>query len=173
VKKWLDSDIILKEYDNEEYQECDYGVTNIDPRRIIALSRQCDEHKLESLRKKVQAYGWNDPNPQTLDIYRLPTGDYVVASGGNHRAVLSNELGLKSIPAAVTVLLPVSEIPSHIMDRIAELDRTRRQLWLMLRDIPHDAIHTRQPYYQKLMECDEEKNTILKRCVDRLGWTPT
>jgi hypothetical protein len=176
AKQWGDSDAILEEFMNEDYQECEYGTTDIDPRKIIALSRPYEEiihdKKIESLRKKVQIHGWDDPCPQTLHVYRLPTDDYVVGSGGNHRTVLSNELGLTSIQAEVTVFLPRSEIPQHIIDRLTDLDRISRELWKELRNMPEEDFQEHQSVYDQLSACDEEKDSTLKSVVDRLDWSP-
>lgn len=57
---------------------------------------------MQLLKEKVEKYGWNDPFPQSLHLVKLPSDEYAVESGGNHRAILSNELGLTEIRASIT-----------------------------------------------------------------------
>jgi hypothetical protein len=58
-----------------------------------------------------------------------PHHSYVVGAGGNHRAILSSELGLINIKADVTVIIPVSEIPQLIIKPITELEHASEPLY--------------------------------------------
>ncbi|AYB37562.1 hypothetical protein [Brevibacillus laterosporus] len=68
-KKWLESDLIISKYENEGCYFVDAGIQ--------------------------KSEGCADSMPYDLYIIELPNGDYIVGKGGNHRAVLSNQLDIK------------------------------------------------------------------------------
>ena len=85
----------------------DDEIMDINPQRIIALNDNFDyeeiieDYKMKHLKKSVEENGWQNKNIQTFNLLMLPNGDLLVNGAGNHRAVLSKELGLTSIKASV------------------------------------------------------------------------
>lgn len=122
---WLNSNVIINNYENL-CMSCAVGLRTINPKRIVALSRPYAEISIDSnmstLRRRVSEQGWKDPQPKMLDVFRVPDGTLIVVRGGNHRAVLANELALTEVTANVTVLVPYEAIPASVMDRHAELE---------------------------------------------------
>ena len=107
MKKWLETDKELEPY-YDDFDFIDVGIQTIDPRKIIALSRKYvtifNDNSMQKLKAKVLEHGWNDPFPQSLHLVKLPSDVFVVESGGNHRAILANEMGLTEIMANITVI---------------------------------------------------------------------
>ncbi|MGE5705056.1 MAG: hypothetical protein ACM32O_21210 [Clostridia bacterium] len=108
MKKWKNSEEVIESFKKTTTKGCETiecGVLEIDPRKIIALDLDYndikDDYKMKELKESVKKNGWTNQNPQTLCLLEFPNGEYVVNGGGNHRAVLSNELGLKGIQATV------------------------------------------------------------------------
>ncbi|MGV6935884.1 hypothetical protein ACWA2B_10255 [Paenibacillus sp. CMM36] len=82
----------------------------IDPKKIIGLSRELREVKLERLRMKILNNGWQDESPTDFKLIKTLDGNFVVANGGNHRAYLSNELGIKEVKARVWVHIELNKL---------------------------------------------------------------
>lgn len=108
----------------------------MDPSRFIALSSDyemvCDDYRMRQLRDKVNKNGWNDPDPSTLKLTRLPHGDYVVDGFGNHRALLANEMGLKQIFANVRHIYHISTFPQSLFDTADKLMKEYRRTKVFL-----------------------------------------
>ena len=108
IKRWHESNKALEQYN--PYHILNYGLSWVKPQDIYALSLplktvRCDK-KSQRLKASVIANGWNDQYPSDLHLCRLPNGLFVVASGGNHRAYLANQLKIPLIQAYVSILLP-------------------------------------------------------------------
>ncbi|TRZ39300.1 hypothetical protein CEQ21_07990 (plasmid) [Niallia circulans] len=133
-KMWLDADDILSKYTDGNFQAIEVGIQEIDPSKIIALSLDYetikDDYKMEKLKEKVKGIeDWEDLDPRSLYLYKTPEGTYFVGSGGgNHRSVLTNELGISKIKANVTNLYPRSTFPKEITDITDKLYIKREQL---------------------------------------------
>jgi hypothetical protein len=82
-------------------------IKEVDPQKIVAINETYDypsilnDFKMERLKKSVKGNGWTDEDPSTISLLELPNGDLLVAGQGNHRAVLSKELSIAKIKAAV------------------------------------------------------------------------
>jgi hypothetical protein len=128
MKNWLN----YRELDVfNDISVCTVGICLIDPTNIIALSRPyeqiCNDSNMQYLRESVAKRGWQDPHPQTLHLLRLPEGQYTVSSGGNHRAILSNELGLKEIKSLISVLIPQSFLNDKTKKLLSKASDKRTQ----------------------------------------------
>ncbi|WP_339820676.1 hypothetical protein MKZ15_06190 [Paenibacillus sp. FSL R7-0216] len=134
-KKWLDSDQEIDRIQNSNnYISVELGIITVDPTEIIGLSRKLEENDLIYLRNKIINMGWKDINPRGISLVLRPEGGYVVGSGGNHRAIISNELGIKEITAEVIAYIDKSKMTDeekeHIRleeEKISELNRSIRQ----------------------------------------------
>lgn len=124
-KQWQNTYAVLEPYKNGKYISVDAGVRSIDPSRIIALSLPYEDivtdHKMNNLRNSVDQYGWENRNPRSISLMRLPNGDYIVDGGGNHRAVVTNEKGIKQIQASVTVIMPGDQIDPQTISNAEKL----------------------------------------------------
>lgn len=132
MKKWLDSEDVLSKYSDGNFQGVEVGIQEIDFSKIIALSIDYemvkDEYRMKKLKEKVNEKGWDDPEPSDLYLYQTRKGNYAVGSSGNHRSVLSNELGISKIKANVTKIYPKTTFPEEITDSIEKLYIERAQL---------------------------------------------
>lgn len=131
-KKWLNSDDVLSQYKDGNYQGVTIGIQPVDPSKIIGLSMDYDmvknDRRMKQLKANVESNGWDDPNPKTLSLIQTPTGEYVVTSGGNHRAVLSNELMLPQIYANVYRIYQISSFTQSILDSVKKLNKEKAEL---------------------------------------------
>ncbi|MEK3917209.1 hypothetical protein [Paenibacillus sp. FSL H7-0331] len=101
-KVWIDLDDVLEKLqDSSRYIYVDLGVQVVYPTEIVALSRELSPRKLKRLHLSVMENGWQDICPADLSLLKIPDGRYAVDDGGNHRAYISNELGIKEIKASV------------------------------------------------------------------------
>lgn len=132
---WKRSDEILEGLDQSNlYMTIELGIQTINPQKIIALSRIPVESQLESLRNKVRAAGWSDPTPQGIHLVLLPDSDqFVVCSGGNHRAVISKELNLDSIQACISTYLKKELLSIDDTEFIVDRERSVNEKYMMLR----------------------------------------
>ncbi|MBM7572665.1 hypothetical protein [Aquibacillus albus] len=154
----------------EPYGEClylDYGVTKINPKNIIGLSYSgvVSEEKLVRLVELVNASGWNDNSPQDLHLLLLPNGYFTVSTGGNHRTILSNKMGLDWIKANVEVLIPYERVSPEVKGQLQSLEKTIEK---------EDEIFTQvfkeeQAYYDKLEEPPSELHEKRKQQEKKLG----
>lgn len=112
-KKWLDADRLIEKYDDPKYIHVDIGINTIDPSKIVALSRELDDFKLKRLRENVAKNGWQDKSPMDFMLFKTPDGKFAVGGGGNHRAFLSNEMGLNEVKAQVTTVFLKSQFSSE------------------------------------------------------------
>lgn len=130
-RDWLDSNELIEAI-GEEYLRCDVGICCVCPMQIVGLSlpyaEVVSDRQMNSLRERVKSTGWNDPHPNGLHLYLMPEGDYLVNSGGNHRAVLANELKLCEIKASVTVVVPRLSVDRDLLGLIDDLESQNSQL---------------------------------------------
>lgn len=139
-KQWQVSEEVTSKY--APFTSFDLGRVCVSPNKIIGLTFPVGEirhdSKMESLRQSVSSHGWNDKCPGDLHLYLLPDGNYTVATGGNHRSYLSNELNIDLIEAVVSVLIPFSLIPEDIQEKheyfYAEYDRYNEKAVQLNRD---------------------------------------
>lgn len=123
-KIWIDLDEEIEELSqSDDYFYINLGIKTIDPTKIVALSREPDRNRLNSLREKIRQNGWQDIMPRTLSLLLMPNGTYAVDSGGNHRAVTSNEFGIKSIQADVGTYMNISLLTNEELSNIEEKER--------------------------------------------------
>ncbi|KGP77418.1 MULTISPECIES: hypothetical protein [Paenibacillus] len=134
-ENWKSSDSIIEEYEKSGlYMSIELGMRTIDPKSIIALSRIPVESKLVSLRNKVNKHGWKDPTPQGLHLVLLPdTEHHVVCSGGNHRAVISNELKIEKIQASVSAYLNINLMSEDELLYIEEKEKEIGRMFVQIR----------------------------------------
>lgn len=129
-KIWIDLDDEIEELgQSDEYFYINLGIKTIDPRKIVALSRELDRNKLNALREKIRQNGWQDIMPSTLSLLLMPNGTYAVDSGGNHRAVASNEFGIKTIQADVGTYMIKSLLTNEELSTIEEKERMRTNIF--------------------------------------------
>lgn len=119
-KRWLTTNKAVKMF--RPYDVVDLGITWINPKDIIGLLFPVKEikndEKIQRLRQLVNSNGWDDKTPSDLHLYFLPNGKFTVATGGNHRSYLSNELNIPKIKAYVTILLPINSIPEVVKSKV-------------------------------------------------------
>jgi len=131
-KDWLDSKKVIQQYIGGQHIGVDIGVITIDPSKIIGLCIDYDfvinDERMKKLKDIVASKGWKDPNPETLSLTELPTGEFIVSTGGNHRSVLANELGIKEIYAAVYRLYPKNTFPPSVLDSYVKLQEEKLQI---------------------------------------------
>ncbi|MDN8593076.1 hypothetical protein Q0V21_30575 [Paenibacillus sp. 11B] len=132
---WKSSDSIIEEYENSgSNMSIELGIRTIDPKSIIALSRIPVESQLASLRNKVHKHGWKDPTPRGLHLVLLPdTAHHVVCSGGNHRAVISNELKIEKIQASVSAYLNIDLLSEDELLYIEKKEKEIRRVFMKIR----------------------------------------
>lgn len=123
-KRWMLFDQVVKPY--KPYVTVDYGIMPVSPSDIVGLSLPVSKvrngDKLKELRNSVEQKGWKDDCPADLHLYRLPNGKYTVASDGNHRTFLSNQLDVPKIKAMVSLLIPENYIPENIKAKVEEYE---------------------------------------------------
>ena len=151
-KKWLNVEELLAKYPN--YHHYHLGITEVDPSKIIGLSRSpkeiANDAEMASLMENVKRYGWKDHAPEGLHLIQFPDFTYSVCNGGNHRAYLANQLNLKCISALVDVLIPETILS---VDCVLELKELNRQYELLAKNlrrllgVPYDE--------RKQQICDE------------------
>ncbi|NKF05288.1 hypothetical protein J1C67_14475 [Clostridium gasigenes] len=79
----------------------------IDPQMIIAINSDYEypeilnDYKMKRLEESVISNGWLNNNIGDFSLLMLPNGHLVVNGNGNHRAVLSKEMKIKSVIANV------------------------------------------------------------------------
>lgn len=133
TKEWLDVEEVYTIYE-KTCLSCLIGIKYINPQRIIALSRPYkeiyDDHDMRQLNARIQNEGWRDKDPEGIDVYRTPNGAFFINNGGNHRAILSNELGIKCIQAQVTVLVPYKDIAAGVLDPLQVVISQRDTLFI-------------------------------------------
>lgn len=108
-KIWIDlNGEIHNLHESGDYLSVELDIQIINPASILSLSRELDQARLEALRKSIRENGWLDLSPNSIGLIMMPDGRYAVSSGGNHRAFVSNEFGIKEIKARVTAYLSKS-----------------------------------------------------------------
>jgi hypothetical protein len=133
-KVWIDlDDEIERIQSSDEYIYIKLGIKEIDPSLIVALSRELNQDKLESLRERVQEHGWRDVSPRDLDLILMPNGKYAVDGGGNHRAFLSNELGIKQIKADIGTFMKKDHLTAEQLAYIEARERERSTIFKEIR----------------------------------------
>ncbi|MBR8644250.1 hypothetical protein KEH51_05200 [[Brevibacterium] frigoritolerans] len=76
---------------------------------------------MKKLKEAVTLNDWDNQYANTLSLIQIPSGEFVVTPGGNHRAMLAKELGLTSIEASVHRIFPISVFPSNVINKVKEL----------------------------------------------------
>lgn len=85
-------------------------IMDINPQRIIAINNNysyeeiISDPKMERLKESFKTNGWINTDIRSIlsfTLLMLPNGDILANGGGNHRSVLSKELGLTSVKAYV------------------------------------------------------------------------
>ncbi|PIC87996.1 hypothetical protein CSV72_02275 [Sporosarcina sp. P20a] len=114
-KVWGDSDVIATEFfdinKDREIKRLKGEIIEIDPSKIVALASNYSyetvfqDNKMKKLIASVKKNGWINEGLNSFSLVMFPNGNMVVGSGGNHRAVLANELGLKSVKAFVSKIV--------------------------------------------------------------------
>jgi hypothetical protein len=130
-KRWKDSDKIIEPYRNS--QTVDLGVIDVKTKKIIGLSIPenellKDDEKWSYLKGEIEKHGWNDPYPQTLHLYYMPTKKFVVGAGGNHRTYLANQMKIDQVKALVTVFIPEHCFTSKVNKRLDAINQNRKRL---------------------------------------------
>lgn len=110
----LSSEEVIKKFKIENkdrrVRTVDIWIQDIDPSKIIGINfpysypEILEDHKMKKLKMKIKTKEDWDMCPNkamTLNILKFPNGDLVVNGSGNHRAVLSKELGMRKIKANV------------------------------------------------------------------------
>ena len=155
-KKWLNIEELLEKYPN--YQLYYLGITEVDPSKIIGLSRSLKEiandAEMASLKKNVKRYGWKDPAPEGLLLIQFPDFTYSVCNGGNHRAYFANQLHLKRIPAHVDVLIPET---SFSPDCALEFKKLTRQVEVLMEKF-RELLGV--PYNEQKQQLIDESNAL-------------
>lgn len=130
TKEWLRGEDVLG---SDGYRYVDIGVIYVKTEEIIALSlwppeKVATDEKMVRLIDKVKREGWNDPFPQTINLYKIPNGKYIVGEGGNHRPMLASELGISEILANVCIVIPEDFIPLDANREIVSIETKIRAL---------------------------------------------
>jgi len=122
--KWLMFDEVVEGY--SPYRIANLGSRYINPRNIIGFSLSEKEilnsGKLMYLSENVKVQGWKPIHLQDFELILLPNGKFTVGNGGNHRAYLSKQLTLESIPAHIEVLIPQNLMSESTIKKIKELE---------------------------------------------------
>lgn len=117
-------DQVVKPY--KPFVTVDYGIIPVSVDDIIGLSLPVNKirngEKLKELRQSIKQEGWKDHSPEDLHLYRLPDGNYTVASDGNHRIFLSNQMDITKIKARVSLLIPENYIPENMKAKIVDYE---------------------------------------------------
>lgn len=110
---WRYTEDVIEEfkikYKNRVVDTDDAVLMDINPERIVAINNIfnypdiLNDYKMKRLRKSYEENGWinNHKGIGGFCFLMLPNGDLLVNGGGNHRAVLVKEEGLKSVKAIV------------------------------------------------------------------------
>ncbi|MEV5024802.1 hypothetical protein [Paenibacillus sp. LPE1-1-1.1] len=187
-KKWRPANEIIEDYD--EYELCYLDLCDVFPDDIIGLSlwppeKLIADEKMTRLYQSILQNGWKDEFPGDLDLYLLPTGKFVVSYGGNHRAVISNELSVPKIKANVDLLIPRSLLSEDVINHISILRKNEQQLnhaakeisfFLNSKDIYRDQYPDKIKEFNQL--CEQAKkstnkvNEILKNEAYKLELIP-
>lgn len=105
----------FKDKDRKDYVTTNHKIEKINPQKIIGITPTykypdiLNDRKTLRLKEKIEKFGgWDNDEfkARSLALIELPTGNYIVDGGGNHRAVLSKELGMTEITAFVRKLIP-------------------------------------------------------------------
>ena len=160
--RWARYEKVMNKYSSNTYYIVNYGIHNIKPQDIIGLSKWPPEklvhdYKMLKLRESVKINGWNDPYPQGLHLYRMPSGKYTVVSGGNHRSILANELGVPEIRAAIDIVVPTSLISANTINIIQNIynriNTLQNETWELRRVLDlrklHDKLHEEEATFNK------------------------
>ncbi|WGU92064.1 hypothetical protein QJQ58_15740 [Paenibacillus dendritiformis] len=124
MKQWKETKALLEKYNNnKEFILVELGVKKVNPKLIVGLSRELDDGRVSSLRKSIESSGWKDIHPSSMHMVKLPTGEYLVCNGGNHRAFLSRELGIQEIKAQVSTFLNVSSLSDIELNKLREFEK--------------------------------------------------
>lgn len=155
AQEWLVSDEVINKYKDGNHQGVNIGIQSVDPSKIIALGLDYNsiknDFRMNQLKDLVQKNGWNDPSPKTLELVQLPSGEYAVDSGGNHRAVLAKESGQKEIFAKVYRLYPLSIFPQFILDKSHKLLQEKNDILTALETLESsDTV-----FFDKVTRLDE------------------
>jgi hypothetical protein len=174
-RRWKLSSEIVSDF--KPYEVVDNGLTWIDPKKILGLCHPSKEvkndSKMQELRDSVNINGWNDKCPHDLHLYYLPNKKFTVATGGNHRSYLSNELNIPKIQAYVTIVLPFTIIPEELIakleylylkEEIYENEAAKINEWLKQKghrryDYPESSV------YNKLCDLADQMADKRKECL--------
>ncbi|EJL30019.1 hypothetical protein [Brevibacillus sp. BC25] len=161
---WMDSDPIISTYSTDDYIWINLGVQKIDPKKIIGLSLQYEkviqDEKMVHLKQRVKENGLNDPCPQDLDLALIPSGNYIVTAGGNHRAVLANELGLSEIEASVDAIVPKLRFKTEQVNEVETMSERINQLYGQAREQRNDQT-LRCRIYDEIDSLEEAKKNLM------------
>ncbi|WP_029517957.1 hypothetical protein [Paenibacillus polymyxa] len=107
VRQWLDSEKVIDQIqDSGNYISVELGVLTVNPAKIIGLSRKLEDEDLKYLRQKIKNEGWRDIEPRGIGLILIPQEDkFIVYYGGNHRAIICNELNITEIKAHITAYI--------------------------------------------------------------------
>lgn len=129
-KKWIElDDKTLRIPFNEDYICIDLGIQTIDPQLIVVLSRTLKEVRLERLRNSIQKNGWLNFSPNALDLILLADGKYAVGRDGNHRAFMSNELGISTIQATISTYVKKDRFTEEELLFIEKIESMQSELY--------------------------------------------
>lgn len=155
MRKWLDSTEVIDNYNDGNHRGIDIGIQRVDPSKIIALGLDYtsikNDYRMNKLKELVNKNGWNDPDPNSLGLTQLPTGEYAVQPGGNHRAVLANERGEKMISAKVYRLYHVSIFPLFIIEAAYKLNEEKNHVEAYLGTLDTSS----EDFFDKVTRLDE------------------
>lgn len=169
-KIWIDlNEEIHNLHVSGNYLPVELDIQTINPASIVSLSRELDQTRLEGLRRSIRENGWLDLSPSTIDLIMLPDGRYIVSSGGNHRAVVSNEFDIKEIKAKVTAYLPKSLLNEANEIFIEEEKKVKDDLYKIYRLETDWEI--RSKIYQEISNIDQKLNDYLVGIFQRANST--
>ncbi|MFF2834273.1 hypothetical protein ACFVSK_21115, partial [Cellulosimicrobium cellulans] len=81
------------------------------------------------LRNSIQKNGWQDFSPYGLDLILLADGKNAVGRDGNHRAFISNELGINSIQATISTFVNKEKFTEEELLFIEKIESMQSELY--------------------------------------------
>ena len=114
MNKFKRTEDVIREFQlknkNTAFTTTDPEFMYINPQRIIAINENFNyeeimqDYKMGILKSSFKKKGWDNDDITSIlsfTLLMLPNGDLLANGNGNHRAVLSKELGLTSVKAYV------------------------------------------------------------------------
>ncbi|OMD87541.1 MULTISPECIES: hypothetical protein [Paenibacillus] len=167
TKEWIDLDEEIEALSlDENYIYVKIGVQTVNPSLIVALSRELDPVRLENIRDKIRENGWIDRSPKDFNLILMPSGVYAVANGGNHRAVASNEFGIKEVQADVGTYIKKELFYESEMEEISYCGNQRKPLHKLLRT--EKDMDKRDEIYNQLFKLTKREDEIKMSVYNRL-----